>query len=326
MIIHPELRALREDDTPQRVAQGQLVEAAQAWRELPQNAAILADLAAFAMSRPLAECPALAALFEEGESQAMRMANGFARDMVRALEAAPLGHLAMRHYADETLCTLLLAQAGNVSLALVATDGEGLSARPRATTADFGPRECWEAVLAGHAKAELIECRAVSDGGHADLRRRELSLFPGKVVCRDAARQSLQLRRIEGCLVTLRLQRRHERAGATREYALADGALVHTAAGNPRDSRIELMLAMLGRMGRADAAPMIAAVAQGDGSDSLRWQALRECLALDAGAGFAALAAIAVRCGDGLQAPAAALRDQLLAAHPQLAEIVSCPA
>ncbi len=325
MIIHPELRALRDDDGPQRVAQGHLVAAAQAWREDPANAAILADLAAFATSRPLAECPALAALFEEGESQARTMALEFARDMVSALEQAPLGHLAMRHYADETLCTLLLAQAGNVSLALVATDGEGLAARATATTADFGPRESWESVLAGRAEAELIECRAIGEDGRADLRRRALSLVPGKVVCRDAARQSLQLRRVEGCLVSLRLQRRHERAGATREYALADGALVHQAAGNPRDSRVELMLAMLGRMGRADAAPMIASLALGDGSEGLRWQALRECLALDTATGFAALSALAVREADDLRGPAAALLDQLLGAHPQLAEIVPCP-
>ena len=275
---------------------------------------------------PFDNAPSRADRSRERAVPAGRLARGIARDMVRTLEAAPLGHLAMRHYADDTLCTLLLAQAGNVSLALVVTDGEGLAARPPATTADFGPRECWEAVLAGRAEAELIECRAVSEEGRADLRRRDLILAPGKVVCRDAARQSLQLRRIEGCLVTLRLQRRHERAGATREYALDGGALVHMAAGNPRDSRIELMLAMLGRMGRADAAPMIASLAQGDGSEALRWQALRECLALDAATGFAALVGIAARPGDALAAPAAALRDQLVAAHPQLAEIASCPA
>jgi len=326
MIIHPELRALRADDRPQRDAQGVLVAAARDWREAPENAAVLADLAAFAESRPLAECSALAALFEEDRDDAARFVGAFARDMVSALRRAPLGHLAMRHYADEALATLLLAQAGNASITLVATIGEELAARPAPETVDFGPRESWERVLSGRGEAELVECRSIADDGRADLRRRAIALFPGKTVSRDASRQSLQLRSVEGCLVTLRLQRRHLAAGATREYALADGALVHQAAANPRDSRIELMLALLGRMGRSDAAPLMSGIARDRGSDALRWQALRECLALDSATGFPALAAIAARSGDPLHAPAAALRDRLLAAYPQLETIEPCPA
>ncbi len=326
MIIHPELRALRADDRPQRDAQGVLVAAARDWREVPENAAVLADLAAFAEARPLAECQALASLFEEDRDDAARFVNAFACDMVAALRRAPLGHLAMRHYADEVLATLLLAQAGNVSMTLVATMGEELAARPAPRTVDFGPRESWERVLSGRGEAELVECRSIAEDGRADLRRRPISLFPGKVVSRDAARQSLQLRSVEGCLVTLRLQRRHLAAGATREYALADGALVHQAAANPRDSRIELMLALLGRMGRADAAPLMRGLALDQGSDALRWQALRECLALDSASGFAALTAIAARAGDPLRTPAGTLRDQLVAAYPQLEDIEPCPA
>ena len=69
-------------------------------------------------------------------------------------------------------------------------------------------------------------------------------------------------------------QRRAE-DGPTREYALADGRLLHLAASNPRDSRLELMMALAGRMGRADAAAPIAALAQGEGSTALRWGSVR---------------------------------------------------
>ena len=91
---------------------------------------------------------------------------------------------------------------------------------------------------------------------------------------------------VDGCLVSLRLQRRPANAGPAREYELASGRLIHQAAGNPRDSRIEMMLALLGRMGRGDAAPLMARMAREDGSAALRWQALRECLALDYAGGL----------------------------------------
>ena len=133
------------------------------------------------------------------------------------------------------------------------------------------------------------------------------------------------MRRIDGALVTLRLQRRRENADVTREYDLTDGALLHQAAGNPRDSRLELMLALLGRMGRGDAAPHMAVLATGNAGSALRWQAVRECLALDTQIGFAALATIAARPEDPLSGPAGALRAQLIEAWPQLEELEAFP-
>jgi hypothetical protein len=102
--------------------------------------------------------------------------------------------------------------------------------------------------------------------------------------------------------------------------------LLHQAAGSPRDSRLELTAALLGRMGRSDAAPMLAAMAEERVSAHLRWQALRECLGLDSAAGFATLTLLAGRDDDPLAGPAAALRSQLLETYPQLAGISPCPA
>ncbi len=115
-------------------------------------------------------------------------------------------------------------------------------------------------------------------------------------------------------------------AGPTREFGLADAKLVHQAAGNVRDSRVEMVMALLGRMGRADAAPLLADIAREPGSAALRWQALRECLALETLTGFTALSAIARSPGDELAPAAGALRAQLVEAHPQLKEIEACPA
>jgi hypothetical protein len=58
----------------------------------------------------------------------------------------------------------------------------------------------------------------------------------------------------------------------------------------------------------------------------LRWQALRECLALDTLAGFRALTAVATACDDPLAGAAGALRAQLVETYPQLGRIQPCPA
>ena len=140
------------------------------------------------------------------------------------------------------------------------------------------------------------------------------------------------LHRVAGRLVTLRLHRPDKSIDPVREYALDSGKLLHRAAGTPAESRYELMISLLGRMGRADAAPLLASMALGADSPGLRWQAMRECLGLDTATGFAALGTLARRGGDPLAAPAGALRAQLLESWPQLAgleqeqETTPCPA
>ena len=325
MIVHPELRALRSDDAPQRDAQERLYDAVGKWRSGPQVVALLADLSSFAEGRMLADCPALAALFDEGDGSALALVRGFAAAAVQGLAEAPLGYLPLRHFSDGVISTLLLGHAGAATLSLVAVDGAGLAARSRPTAVDFRPSEVAERVLAGFASAELIACRPSGDRS-AELVRRPIRLEPGLAVRRDGAETALLLGDVAGCLVTLRLQRRRADGGPTREYVLADGRLLHQAASHPRDSRLEMMMALLGRMGRSDAAPPIAALARGEASAALRWQALRECLALDTLTGFRTLTAIAASPGDPLAATAGALRAQLVETHPQLEGIDLCPA
>jgi len=325
VIVHPELRALRSDPAPQRDAQERLYAAVGAWRREPQAAAMLGELPAYAEGRELADCPALAALFDEADETALPLMQGFAAAAAQGLAEEPLGYLPLRHFSDGVISTLLLGNAGAVTLSLVAVDGASLAARPSPTAVDFRPSEVAERVLAGTARAELIGCRPLSDSA-AQLDRRPIALAPGRAIHRDGANTALLLGEVSACLVTLRLQRRRAEDGPTREYALADGRLLHLAASNPRDSRLELMMALAGRMGRADAAAPIAALARGEGSTALRWQALRECLALDTLTGFQTLCIIAISPGDPLSATAGALRAQLIETHPQLRQVDLCPA
>jgi hypothetical protein len=84
--------------------------------------------------------------------------------------------------------------------------------------------------------------------------------------------------------------------------------VLHRSSGDLAASRRQMMLTVLGRMKCSEAVPAMAAMAREPGEPSLRWEALRECLALDTAAGFAALLAVARAADDPLCAPAGALR------------------
>ena len=319
MLLRYEIAALRGDDAPQRQAQAALTEAMEHWRQSAIAAPVLADLERFAQGAELAECPDLAALFAaSNDTAAHHFAASFITAMVAALRATPLGHVAARHFTNGLTSTLLLGRAGEVTLALAAL-GEGAK---QPDSISFSPVTCWERVLAGGAEAQIITCHPQAPDS-AQLLTTDLQLEPGQAIIRDGAHQALVYGKVAGCMVSLRLQRRQPDAGPVREYDCASGRLVHRAAGSQRESRRALMANLLGRMGRRDAAPLLAEMACEAGPDALRWQALRECLGLDTGAGFAALCTIASASGDVLAGPAGALRAQLVEAHPQLADMLS---
>ncbi len=321
--MHPELRALRSDDTPQRDAQLIIAECVDSWRSNPHSAAILGDFRRFAQADQLAECPSLARLFVANDPLADQFAQHCVASFTQGLKQAPLAHVPMRHFYDGTMATLLLAQAGDATLSLCAIDGASLRLRPMPRAIRLAPRDTWEHVLAGTASTQIYHADA-SNGRDVDFRHEELSLAPGSVVCRNDLQQAQLVTRVTGTLVTLRLQRRHQSNEPAREHDRETGALLHQTANNPQDSRHEMMLALLGRMQRADAVPIMAAMALEQGSMALRWQCLRECLALDTSAGFTALTRVASSLDDPLAVSAGALRAQLIESYPQLKALEPC--
>jgi len=329
VLIRQELQALRGDDAPQRQAQRRIAEATGRWRESSGAALADAELACLADGAPLEDLPFLAALFTPGDPGAGEFVDSLIAAQAAELAAEPLAQVIWRHHVDDGVTTLIVARHGMATLTLQSCDGTGLARIPAAVTIGFSPGETWEHVLAGTAEADLVRIVGERPGG-ADLVRAPLQLAPGTVSHRHCAREAQLLRSVPSSLVSLKLQRRLGRGGVTRHFRLDDGRLVHQSAGCPRDSRLELTAALLGRMGRSDAAPLLAAMAEEEAAVSLRWQALRECLALDSAQGFATLCRIALRDGDPLAAPAGALRAQLLEAHPGLhhcqGETSPCPA
>ena len=324
MHIRPELQALRSCDAPQRQLQAELIAALDSWRARAPVARALDQLAPFGNGAPLTGLPALAALFSRGDPAAARLSGGLVNLLVSRLAEQPLGLVPLRHHCDDTISTLAIGSSGRATLALQAIDGAGIARRKPALSVGFAPGETFEHVLAGTADAELLRSSGERPGG-VELSSNALRLQPGTIMQRDSAAEALLIRRVDGTLVSLKLQRRAGAGAVTREYRLADGALVHQASASARESRLELTAALLGRMGRRDAAPLLAAMAEEETGQSLRWQSLKECLGLDSAEGFAALCRIAASAGDPLAAPAGALRAQLLETYPALAGTLPCP-
>lgn len=325
MIIRPELAALRADDRPQRCAQDALGAALAAWRILPQVQCVAADLVRWSAGAEIDDLPALAALVTAHDRCATQFAATIVDAIAGVLAREPLGQSPLRHYCDDISASVTLLRQGTTVLSLLTIDGHRLSQCPAATSARFAPTETFDAVLAGRAVADRYTLtsqnpeRGVIDG-------QAVSVEPGEVSHRLGSREVLHWRQVPSGLTLLRLQRRTDPCGIAREYALEDGSLLHQAAGSPRDSRLELTAALLGRMGRRDAAPLLAAIAEEGGSEALRWQMLRECLALDTAEGFTALCRLAADPADPLASHAGALRAQLLESFPQLSGLIPCPA
>jgi hypothetical protein len=317
VLIRPELQALREDDTPQRLAQSQLAEITEHWSECSGARVAAAELAHFAAGAALEDLPFLAALFTSGDPSAAEFTSGLVAVHAAALKAQPLGQVIWQHSTDELTSKLIVARSGNASLSLHAVHDGGRVGRLPPEVVNFTPGEAWEHVLAGSAQAELVRTIRTLPGS-AELTRMPLRLGPGVVVQRNCGSEALLFGEISTSLVTLKLHRQIESGAVGRQYRLDSGRLAHQAAGSQRDSRLEFAAALLGRMGRKDAAPLLAAMAEEEAAVSLRWQVLRECLALDAGIGFAALCRLAANPDDPLADPAGTLRAQLLEAHPQL--------
>lgn len=325
MIIRPELAALRADDAPQRRAQTALGCALDVWREMPQVRCVDQDLRHWANGAEIDDLPALSALFAADGRCREQFTATIVDAIISVLTCEPLGQSPLRHYCDDISASVTLLRHGTTVLSLLTIDGQRLSQCTMPISVRFAPTETHDAVLAGRAVGDRLTL-ATDGPERAVIESEAFSIAPGAVSHRLGSREALHWRDAPRGLTLLRVQRRTDARGIVREYALEDGTLLHQAAGSPRDSRLELTAALLGRMGRRDAAPLLAAMVEEEGSEALRWQILRECLALDTAEGFTALCRLAADPADPLASHAGALRAQLLESFPQLSGLNPCPA
>ena len=291
------------------------------WSDDPAVAPLLAELGRYGAGGQLSECPGLLSLIAAGAD-----GTGFARRAaavaVRHSRAEPLALWPWRHFSNGVLHSVTIAAEGDASLSLAVVDGAPWRAARDPLAPDlaaFQPGTLHAVVVGGTAQGRVLRNRS-DDPARAQIESHPIAFVAGAAFTIEGEREALALDAIDGLLMTLRLYRRPRGNAPARQYDVASGALVHQAAGEQGDSRAELMMALLRAMERSDAAPALAELAR-SGAPPARWQALRECLALDSGAGFVALVEVAAQADDPLCAPARSLVETLAAQHPALARM-----
>lgn len=321
MKVDPVIAALRGDRAPQRQAQAAMKSACDAWRAEDGAADLLVELVEFGAGAPIEACPALEAAFA-GQGAAEQSMMQLVRHFCAALAANPLGHPPFRHGFNGSAASLLLARSGRAQLLLQSRE----PGRHTYSSATFSDALRYDATLAGRAEATIL--RIAGPSHRVSFQEERVRLRPGARLALDCFSETLLVERVETRLVTLRLLRNSAEPQPGREYCRDSGRLLHQSAGELATSRREMMVALLGRMERADAAPVFARMALSEHDNGLRWQCLRESLALDTAEGFAALGAIARDVHDPLCLEAGNLRARLVETHPQLMQLEAsrCPA
>lgn len=308
MQAHPALARLRSTPAPQPRTDAALA----AWRAAPEVAAILAALSDYGAGASLAALPDLARVVAD-HTAAQALTDGLIAPLLAALRDEPLAQLPLGHSATPGLARLRLARAGRAALTLTAFARQ---AAVLPTSGLFEDGEAHEIVLAGAGRAL---CHQLTGGRlHSD----RLVCTPGTRLARGGADETRQFVEVTRPLLVLQLTRTAENPAPSREMALADGALLKTISGCKQTSQQMMALGVLGALQHRPAAAVMAQLALDRGAArDLRWEALRQVLALDSARGMAVLARLTDGHGDELAAPAAALHRDLVAAHPQLVEL-----
>ena len=314
MHVDPALRAFARDAVQIAAAQGRVLAAKEEWAHSGRVAPVLADCARLAEGSDLVRCGALGALMAGEGAQAF--VEGWICAMARAWRDAPLAQMPFRHSYSGGSGAMHLHRAGGVTLALLIVE-PGAAMPPR--TIAFTDCDRWELVIAGNGQG-----RAYDWSGAGPPEITHLVLRPGLRLACDRSR-SRAIVSLDTPLVSLRVSRERPSPRPTSEVEIATGHVVHWASACPAEGRAQLSAALLGAMGRADAAPVLADYACGQADGGARWEALRQALALDTAAGFAGLNRLAEDPTDELAPVARALRDSLCTTYPQLANMCEAP-
>ncbi|QUL39230.1 hypothetical protein [Erythrobacter sp. JK5] len=312
MHVHPAIAALRSDPASQRRTQAAMADTLRTWREASWQREIAADLARYAAGAVLTDCAAVSALLGD-RGAACAFVAGWSAPLIEALNRYPLAEVPFGYRHTKGYSTVQLLSAGGATLGVSAYERQPGGAEPR--TALFVDRESSELVLAGTARG--ASHRLVDDGTV------ETSTETWRSGDRIAMhyRRARQIVAVEGALLVLQLSRTPRTPRPTRQYRLADSCLLKVASGDRQASRDLMALAVIGAMEHpAGLAAMQQVCADGARDPDVRWEAVRQALALDPAGGFALLSGLAGCPTDPLFNPALRLRAQLAEAHPHLAE------
>lgn len=322
MRIDPALKSLRGDQAAQRRATEAMENGLLEWRSLPLVAEIQGDLHNFAQGDEVANLPSLTRLFGS-TSQSREFVSTWTKRFLDLLRDEPLGVVPFSPSSGSGVTSLQLMASGDAAITLLTYVEANTPQEETPAIASFADRELHEVAIAGEAQA----CEYRRDDASGSISCEDFTWRPGEARVTRGISQARQIHSVSGSFSLLQLSRTLPNAVPTCEYRIADGALLYRSSGEKWTSQTEMALAVLGQMERPDALPEILSLVL-RGPAQLRWEALRQAIALDATAGFEALTTIAADPADELRAQASELRRSLMRRFPQLNQIGAepCPA
>ncbi|MEM7665667.1 MAG: hypothetical protein AAF250_07390 [Pseudomonadota bacterium] len=317
MHMHPAIAALRGNRASQQHAQAPLIEAAKTWRESDFVQTLANELAAYAEGADLAGCTALSTLLSDHKAT-LDWVREWSATMIAPLREQPLGEMPMRCHHSGEFSTIQLLTHGRARLSLYAFERH--TERPMADIALWADRESSEVLLCGSARGTLHTI-AAPEAGDASVETSHYEWRAGQTMALSPS-QARQFLAIDETLLVLQVSRAAPQPRPTQERRVSDGHAVKSASGDKQASRDVMALAVLGALEYQPALDAMGDVASSSQRDpDLRWEAVRQALSLDPARGVAILSRLASDQDDPLHQPAQNLHAQLLAAHPQLANL-----
>ncbi|GIX18759.1 MAG: hypothetical protein KatS3mg120_0435 [Erythrobacter sp.] len=310
MRVDPALARLRAQGPDQPLTEAALA----TWRAQSEVGAITAELARHAGGAGLEQCPVLARLFADAQAGQALLAS-LLQPLFAALRAEPLALPALGHRSAEGLVRLELAAHAGAVLGLV-VHAPRASAAPEAVLFEDG--EVHEVVLAGEGAAICYQ-RAP-----ASLMSAEIALNPGVRLARRGVGEARRIVAVTRPLVLLQLIRVPDTPAEGALVACADGRVLRRVSGCKRTSQKLMALGVLGALGHRPALLHMARLVRDQAAArDLRWEALRQALALDAAEGLKLLGALAGDPADPLAAEARGLTARLCAGRPEMAALLT---
>ncbi|MEZ5710815.1 MAG: hypothetical protein R3E02_15665 [Blastomonas sp.] len=254
---------------------------------------------------------------------APRLAHDFLDQGLATMRAAPDQPLPFAVHEDKALQSLVIVGDRRFSLSIAALDATRWKLAQRqleGRARQIGYSDGWSRLrfLKGRGCGQIyrLEHRSGAPASHIDAR---LDLDPGKIIDLANARQSLTFADVGESLLMLRLLVRDPRCDVAHECDADSGRLVRSRQARDDLGRQQMLMAILRAMGRQDAIPIVDGQMQA-WPPSLRWQGMREWLALDAQTGMARLRTMAQSDDDArLRDLAERTLHDLVSRHPQLA-------
>ncbi|MBV7264678.1 hypothetical protein [Erythrobacter ani] len=322
MQTHFDIAALRSDPALQRRVRSRMSRAADEWRDQGIVQTIAAELQGYGSGCDLSDCQSLGELTTE-RAVATSFADAWLKPMLHALQDEPLAEVQHRYRCSDGLTSVQLMQSGEATLSLLAYERRDQSGPEEPQTALFSDRESREIVLSGSARS-VLHRRENGTSAESKIATIHADWREGCVIVMTGLHETRQVLDVRGSLVLLQLSRTPRRPRSSREFRLADGALMRSVSGDKSASEKQMALAVIGAMHHGLALDLMADRARDQNEDAdVRWEAVRQTLALNTQRGMDLLAELRASPRDQLARPAADLEQHLFHTKPKLEEF-SC--